>query len=106
MSTGFLCLYEGFVGDCGGCENCQVPAKWREVLDLECQMPMGECQNCGGWLHVERKGGVDGRTCGDVCRIELEFFSRRGRVSDWCPTCGFDNFEHSEECNVGASHGV
>lgn len=41
-----------------------------------------ECQNCGGWLHVERQGGFEGdpRVCSEDCAADLaDFIDARER---------------------------
>lgn len=68
---------------------------------------LGGCPNCGGWLHVEIRGGVEGpdriRACSDECIEEmLEFTARVDEQhlakTGLCAACGFDWSEHQEWC--------
>jgi hypothetical protein len=62
----------------------------------------GECQCCGGSTHAE--GGPfepDPRFCSRECAEEI--YERQSRAQDyyrnnWCPECGYDNFEHDPGC--------
>lgn len=60
-----------------------------------------ECAVCGGWLHVDRRGGHEspiGRICHpDELDDALEI-ATWGQRNDWCPACGFDNHEHADAC--------
>jgi hypothetical protein len=64
-------------------------------------MRHGECLNCGGWLHRERDGGYEGQYCDQECAEEGAAFQAREKArfaSNWCPSCGYDNWEHSLDC--------
>lgn len=61
-----------------------------------------ECQLCGGSVTL---GGTQAgilvhgtRLCSLTCAYELSRFPHSTRVSDCCPTCGFDRHEHAEDC--------
>lgn len=66
-----------------------------------------ECLNCGGSATL---GGTQmpilsdrGRFCSEDCAADAEGFAQRDRAwhaSDWCPSCGFDNHEHAEDCDA------
>lgn len=67
----------------------------------ECGMRHGECLNCGGWLHREKEGGYDGQHCCKECAEDAAVFAaraKRERETNWCPSCGFDNHDHAEDC--------
>ena len=67
----------------------------------ECERHHGACLNCGGWLHREKIGGYDGQHCDQECAEEAAAFQAREKArwaSNWCPTCGFDNWEHADDC--------
>ena len=63
-----------------------------------------ECAVCGGWLHVDRRGGHEspiGRICHpDELDDAFELAARGQRRDDWCASCGFDNFEHADDCEA------
>jgi hypothetical protein len=77
------------------------------------------CPNCGGWKYasnghfegrvwVKDEGlgpftAVDGNNqyCSEDCYEEAKTYAeqqRQRRLDDWCPECGYDRHEHSEEC--------
>lgn len=72
------------------------------VFDCEeCGTRHGECLLCGGWLHVEQTDGHDGLHCSKECADEAARFAaraKRERDTNWCPSCGYDNWEHAPDC--------
>lgn len=73
-----------------------------------CVLTMGpdQCTFCGEWVHVE--GGDilhnDQWFCSDECvevieaqRTAAEYRRTHGN-SDWCKSCGFDRYEHADDC--------
>jgi len=81
-----------------------VDAKPREFICLYFGWP-DECLNCGGSASL---GGTQepvvsdrGRFCSEDCAADAEEFAQRAKreaASSWCPSCGFDNHEHDDDC--------
>lgn len=69
-------------------------------------MPNDLCTFCGEWVHVE--GGDilhnDRWFCSDECveTIEAQHAAAEHRrihgAPDWCKACGFDRYEHADDC--------
>jgi hypothetical protein len=87
----------------GSCSKCGAPGTAAET-DMVC-LYFGtpeECQSCGGWTGAE-DGPFEGdrRFCSEDCFIDNQEFverQRQARETNWCPDCGFDNWEHAETC--------
>lgn len=82
-----------------------------------CYPPEGECLNCGGSARVgifDEHGRLIGTTepwecdhgtyCSEDCLTEAgEFIARQKawyehQKSNWCGSCGYDNWEHADDC--------
>lgn len=66
------------------------------------------CFFCGEWVHVEVHGGLvgpdDNRYCSQECIETLVEWKAAAKVSDWCPDCGYDRFEHGSLLHEGWCH--
>lgn len=68
----------------------------------------GECQCCGGsTTSVDAETGErgpfegDSRFCSEDCFAEVQEMAEHQRqmiAAATCSTCGFDNFEHADDC--------
>jgi hypothetical protein len=73
-----------------------------------------ECQNCGGWVGAgegDDRGPFEGDTrfCSLDCFVDHQEFVERDRLrheSNWCPRCGYDNWEHAADCPLLATLGL
>ena len=77
-----------------------------------CYGPEGECLNCGGSNRpgVEEPWVCDhGTYCSEECLTEAGEYIDRVRAEEahrrtnWCPTCGYDQWEHDPTCAVPAA---
>ena len=87
MTAGFICLL---------------------TPDLLVQDGFDPCLNCGGSATLGRPQEAvvsdRGRFCSEDCAAEAEEFAQQAKASDWCPSCGFDRFEHADDCPTKEGH--